>query len=206
MRGFCGFVVVFVMIIGFVGLIRGHLHQARIHNRRSAGIVTAASFLGLVVLAALAPKSDQAAASAAPSASVSSTPTSVPSTINALLSSAEPLAAASQPAQPPAAVVTTPAAAISTLRPVPHTAAPAQTPARAAAAPARPATTTAAAAPLALCDLAYPDVCLKDGIGDYDCAGGSGDGPNYVTGPIRVLSADPFRLDTDHDGIGCEKP
>jgi hypothetical protein len=54
------------------------------------------------------------------------------------------------------------------------------------------------------CDPAYPDVCLHDGIGDYDCAGGSGNGPNYVTGPIRVLSPDPFGLDSDGDGFGCE--
>jgi hypothetical protein len=54
------------------------------------------------------------------------------------------------------------------------------------------------------CDPAYPDVCLHDGIGDYDCAGGSGNGPNYVAGPIRVLPPDPFRLDSDGDGWGCE--
>jgi hypothetical protein len=54
------------------------------------------------------------------------------------------------------------------------------------------------------CDPAYPDVCLHDGIGDYDCAGGSGNGPNYVSGPIRVLPPDPFDLDRDGDGIGCE--
>jgi hypothetical protein len=55
------------------------------------------------------------------------------------------------------------------------------------------------------CDPAYPDTCLHDGIGDYDCAGGSGNGPNYVEGPIRVLQPDPFGLDSDHDGIGCER-
>lgn len=55
------------------------------------------------------------------------------------------------------------------------------------------------------CDPAYPDACLHDGIGDYDCAGGSGNGPNYVQGPIRVLPPDPFGLDSDHDGIGCER-
>ncbi len=55
------------------------------------------------------------------------------------------------------------------------------------------------------CDPAYPDVCLHQGIGDYDCAGGSGNGPNYVEGPIRVLPPDPFDLDgNDNDGIGCE--
>jgi micrococcal nuclease len=54
------------------------------------------------------------------------------------------------------------------------------------------------------CDPSYPDVCLLDGIGDYDCWGGSGDGPNYVQGPIRVLSPDPFDLDRDGDGFGCD--
>lgn len=46
--------------------------------------------------------------------------------------------------------------------------------------------------------------CLKPGIGDYDCAGGSGDGPNYVNGPIGVSGDDPFGLDSDNDGVGCE--
>jgi PASTA domain-containing protein len=54
------------------------------------------------------------------------------------------------------------------------------------------------------CDPSYLDVCLHDGIGDYDCAGGSGNGPNYVSGPIRVVGSDPFGLDADNDGWGCE--
>jgi micrococcal nuclease len=54
------------------------------------------------------------------------------------------------------------------------------------------------------CNPSYPDVCLKDGIGDWDCAGGSGNGPNYISGPIRVLPPDPFDLDRDGDGWGCE--
>jgi len=55
------------------------------------------------------------------------------------------------------------------------------------------------------CDPAYPTVCLHDGIGDYDCSSGSGNGPNYVHGPLDVRPPDPFRLDSDHDGTGCEK-
>jgi len=47
-------------------------------------------------------------------------------------------------------------------------------------------------------------VCLHDGIGDYDCAGGSGDGPNYISGPIKVRSPDTFKLDRDGNGTGCE--
>lgn len=45
--------------------------------------------------------------------------------------------------------------------------------------------------------------CLKVNAGDYDCAGGSGNGPNY-TGPVQVYGADPFDLDRDNDGWGCE--
>ncbi len=65
----------------------------------------------------------------------------------------------------------------------------------------RPAPTTAAPAG---CDPSYVGQCLHDGIGDYDCASGSGNGPNYVSGPVRVVGSDPFRLDANGDGIGCE--
>jgi hypothetical protein len=39
---------------------------------------------------------------------------------------------------------------------------------------------------------------------DYDCAGGTGDGPKYVAGPVYVTGSDPYGLDADGDGIGCE--
>jgi hypothetical protein len=45
--------------------------------------------------------------------------------------------------------------------------------------------------------------CLKSNAGDYDCAGGSGNGPNY-TGRVEVYGSDPFNLDRDNDGWGCE--
>ena len=55
------------------------------------------------------------------------------------------------------------------------------------------------------CHRSYPTVCLKTGIGDWDCAGGSGNGPNYVRAKnFRVKGSDPFRLDGDRDGVGCE--
>jgi hypothetical protein len=60
-------------------------------------------------------------------------------------------------------------------------------------------------APARDCDPSYPDVCLDPGAVDYDCAGGSGDGPRYVEGPIRVRSPDPFDLDREGDGWGCER-
>ena len=45
--------------------------------------------------------------------------------------------------------------------------------------------------------------CLSP-ASDYDCAGGSGDGPKYVYGPVRVTGSDPYDLDRDGDGIGCQ--
>lgn len=39
---------------------------------------------------------------------------------------------------------------------------------------------------------------------DVDCAGGSGNGPAYVSGPVQVLGSDPYGLDADYDGLGCE--
>lgn len=39
---------------------------------------------------------------------------------------------------------------------------------------------------------------------DYDCAGGSGDGPKYAYGPIYVTGSDPYGLDSEGDGIACE--
>jgi hypothetical protein len=55
------------------------------------------------------------------------------------------------------------------------------------------------------CDPSYPDVCLDPNAEDYDCAGGSGNGPRYVSGPIRVRPPDPFDLDREGDGWGCER-
>ena len=39
---------------------------------------------------------------------------------------------------------------------------------------------------------------------DVDCAGGRGNGPAYVKGPVKVIGKDIYKLDGDHDGIGCE--
>jgi len=39
---------------------------------------------------------------------------------------------------------------------------------------------------------------------DVDCEGGRGNGPSYVAGPVQVIGRDVYRLDADHDGVGCE--
>jgi hypothetical protein len=58
--------------------------------------------------------------------------------------------------------------------------------------------------PAANCHPSYEGECLTPGIGDYDCAGGSGNGPNYVSGTVQVVGSDEFDLDRDNDGLGCE--
>lgn len=47
------------------------------------------------------------------------------------------------------------------------------------------------------------DPCLNPAASDYDCAGGSGDGPEY-TGYVTVTGSDDYDLDRDGDGTGCE--
>jgi hypothetical protein len=53
------------------------------------------------------------------------------------------------------------------------------------------------------CDPNYEGACLDANAYDYDCAGGSGNGPKY-TGRVDVVGSDPFGLDADGDGVGCE--
>ena len=53
------------------------------------------------------------------------------------------------------------------------------------------------------CDPNYAGACLRPDVSDYDCAGGSGNGP-YYTGPVRVVGDDHYGLDADGDGYACE--
>jgi hypothetical protein len=52
------------------------------------------------------------------------------------------------------------------------------------------------------CDPNY-DPCVPI-ASDVDCASGSGNGPAYVEGPVRVIGDDIYGLDRDRDGLGCE--
>jgi len=54
----------------------------------------------------------------------------------------------------------------------------------------------------ASCHPSY-DPCLDPNASDYDCSGGSGDGPEY-TGFVTVSGPDDYGLDSDGDGTGCE--
>lgn len=51
---------------------------------------------------------------------------------------------------------------------------------------------------------AAPSPSYSNSYVDRDCAGGRGDGPIYVQGPVWVGNYDPYRLDADGDGWGCE--
>jgi hypothetical protein len=154
-----------------------------------AGAIGGVVLLGLLGIAAVAN---------IPADTVTTSPSPTPAEASATeTDSPEPLPTSSPTPSPTSASPTSvPPPAVPTVVP-PKPAAPAPKP------PA-PRPTTPAAKPPPACNPAYPDVCLKDGIGDYDCAGGTGDGPNYVTGPLKVRAPDPFDLDRNGDGIGCE--
>jgi hypothetical protein len=53
------------------------------------------------------------------------------------------------------------------------------------------------------CDPNYEGACVPI-ASDVDCAGGSGNGPAYVQGPVTVVGSDIYDLDRDGDGVGCE--
>jgi hypothetical protein len=53
------------------------------------------------------------------------------------------------------------------------------------------------------CDPSYAGACLRPDVSDYDCEGGSGDGP-YYTGRVEVVGDDHYDLDRDGDGVACE--
>jgi hypothetical protein len=61
----------------------------------------------------------------------------------------------------------------------------------------------AAAAESSDCHSSYEGACLDPNASDYDCEGGSGDGPMY-TGTVTVVGPDDYDLERDGDGIACD--
>ncbi|ABM14579.1 hypothetical protein [Mycolicibacterium vanbaalenii] len=57
--------------------------------------------------------------------------------------------------------------------------------------------------PSSSCDPNYSGACVPV-ASDVDCAGGSGNGPAYVSGPVIVVGDDIYGLDRDGNGTGCE--
>ena len=57
--------------------------------------------------------------------------------------------------------------------------------------------------PKASCDPNYSGACVPIAY-DVDCAGGSGNGPAYVRGPVYVIGNDIYDLDRDGNGVACQ--
>jgi hypothetical protein len=53
------------------------------------------------------------------------------------------------------------------------------------------------------CDPNYKGACLDPNASDYDCEGGSGDGPEY-TGTVTVVGDDHYDLNRDDDNVACD--
>lgn len=70
-------------------------------------------------------------------------------------------------------------------------------------APPPPPPVVAPAPAASACDGNYTGACVPI-ASDVDCAGGSGNGPAYVTGPVRIVGSDVYDLDRDGDGIACD--
>jgi hypothetical protein len=153
--------------------------KARFKQKRWIAFAVGTTFvLGLAAIGSASPRQPTPNAAAALAATVS------PTTTVARISQGTPSATQTQAVSE--ASPTPKATAKATHKPTPR---PTQRP-RATAAPSN-------------CHPSYVGACLKRGIGDYDCIGGSGNGPNYV-GFVRVVGYDEFGLDRDHDGLGCE--
>jgi len=63
---------------------------------------------------------------------------------------------------------------------------------------------SAATAEAQECHPSYEGACVPV-ASDVDCAGGSGNGPEYVRGPVYVVGPDVYGLDRDGDGVACER-
>ncbi|MCL8025595.1 G5 domain-containing protein [Nocardioides bruguierae] len=57
--------------------------------------------------------------------------------------------------------------------------------------------------PVSNCNSNYSGACVPI-ASDVDCAGGSGNGPAYVSGPVYIVGSDVYDLDYDGDGVACE--
>ncbi len=132
-------------------------------------------------------------------ASVPATPTPVPPTAIPVPPTATSVAPTATPIPP------TPTPLPPTATPVPATptvVAPTVTPVPPATAVAPTAVPQPVAAPASQdCTPGYSPCILRGS--DVDCAGGSGNGPRYV-GRVTVNGSDPYDLDRDNDGVGCE--
>ncbi len=129
---FIGLPAFFVLILGIVALVRGHLSWARITNRKTAGIVTAVAGVVFLVAVAIDPGTTSSPPVAAPAPAVTTTSTT-PATTTATTTVAPPPTTTSEAPAP-----TTVASVTTTVAPPPTTTVPLSP----------PSTTTADAPPV----------------------------------------------------------
>jgi hypothetical protein len=132
-----------------------------------------------------------------------------PAGIVAVATSGNPTSGRGTPPVSPTSSRTSPVQAATSATPVrtPATSAsPASSPSSSAAsssAAAPPVTVMTTTQPAPVCDPNYSGACVPI-ASDVDCAGGSGNGPAYVRGPVYVIGTDIYDLDRDGNGVGCE--
>ncbi|WP_018637319.1 hypothetical protein [Parafrankia elaeagni] len=203
---FLGLGLLTVLVVGLVALARGRLLRARIRSRRAATGVTVTAVIVFGVCVASIPQTD-------PDAPVSQTTSAAPDTPGSFIRSSAveqpptiqpPVAPVPAPARPVASIGVPPVASVAPIPPADPAPPAAVDPPRVPEPPVPPPAPPTTADSRAGCDSSYPDACLRTGDYDYDCEGGEGNGPNYVRGPLRVTSPDPFDLDRDGDGTGCD--
>ena len=158
------------------------LRAARIRPMSVVQVAVAAA--GVLFLAACAPVDASDTGLTAPAPSITATPTTTAPTTTA-----------------PTTAPTTAAPTAGSVAPLPK---PKPIPRPAPKPAPKPSPAPKPAPAPSTCDPNYAGQCLKDGIGDYDGSSGSGNGPNYVYGTVRVVGSYPFGLDRDNDGLGCE--
>lgn len=138
---------------------------------------------------------DAAEASTRSSVTTTSTSPAPPSTTTTVTTTTTTIAPTTT-TTPPTTTTTPPRAATTTTPPPPSTTTPPPPPSTLATSPSTTSPPD--------CTPGYSP-CIPPG-GDVDCAGGSGDGPRYVEGPVYVdhTSDDIYDLDRDGNGVGCQ--
>lgn len=154
--------------------------------RKPLGIAAAVVAAIVVIMVAVGGGEDEPAAG--PAADRTTTTTTRTTTTTTTTTRATP--ATTPP--PTTTTTTTPPPVTTTVAPPPRT----------TEAPPPPPEKPVVVAPVSDCDPNYSG-CVPV-ASDVDCAGGSGNGPAYVAGPVRVIGSDIYGLDRDGDGIGCD--
>ena len=173
----------------------------RAWSRRTQWIVAGvAVFVLLALIGAVGgePDTDEAA-SVAPSTTTTERPTTT-TTEAPTTTTARPTTTTTAP---PTTTTTAPPTTTTTAPPTTTTAPPTTVPPTTAP-PPPPTVATTQPPPTqpSGCDPNYSGCVPIDS--DVDCAGGSGNGPSYVAGPVQVIGSDVYGLDADGDGVGCE--